>query len=224
MLVEGQAAAPQGWEPSQIAALAVVSLAGLMASLTKSLLIPVLPSIAADDCVLFLWATNPMLPQAMEVMAAWGFTYKSHITWPKDKVGPGYWTRNKHELLLIGTRGDPPAPAPGEQPGSWIEAPRGEHSEKPDMFRRSSRRTSTASGFTIQGKRSSDQTVKSTYFGSVPGCAARITRPLQAAAVVVPGAIVVASARSKRAGAPGSRLCGCSSTWRSRSAPGCCCR
>jgi MFS family permease len=47
-LVAGQAAEPHGWEPSQIAALAVVSLAGLMASLTQSLLIPVLPSIAED--------------------------------------------------------------------------------------------------------------------------------------------------------------------------------
>ena len=37
------------------------------------------PSISADDCVLFLWATVPMLPQALEVMAAWGFTYKSHV-------------------------------------------------------------------------------------------------------------------------------------------------
>jgi MFS family permease len=47
-LVAGQAAEPHGWEPSQIAALAVVSVAGLMASLTQSLLIPVLPSIAED--------------------------------------------------------------------------------------------------------------------------------------------------------------------------------
>jgi MFS family permease len=47
-LVAGQAVEPHGWEPSQIAALAVVSVAGLMASLTQSLLIPVLPSIAED--------------------------------------------------------------------------------------------------------------------------------------------------------------------------------
>jgi N6-adenosine-specific RNA methylase IME4 len=70
-------------------------------------------SIAAPDCVLFLWATVPMQPQAHEVMAAWGFAYKSNLVWVKDRVGTGYWSRNKHELLLIGTRGRVPAPAPG---------------------------------------------------------------------------------------------------------------
>ena len=89
------------------------------------------PTIAADDCVLFLWATAPMLPQALEVMEAWGFTYVSHFVWVKDKAGTGYWNRNQHELLLIGTRGNIPAPAPGTQWPSVIEAPRGAHSEKP---------------------------------------------------------------------------------------------
>ena len=45
------------------------------------------PSIAADDSVLFLWATVPMLPHALEVMAAWGFTYVSSFVWVKDKAG-----------------------------------------------------------------------------------------------------------------------------------------
>ena len=89
---------------------------------------------AADDCVLFLWATAPMLPEALEVMTAWGFEYKSHFVWLKDKAGTGYWTRNKHELLLIGTRGCVPAPAPGEQYASVIEAAKGKHSAKPACF------------------------------------------------------------------------------------------
>jgi len=93
-------------------------------------------SIAADDCVLFLWATVPMLPQAMLVMLTWGFEYRSHYIWLKDKIGTGYWNRNKHELLLIGTRGKVPAPAMGTQWHSVIEAPRGEHSEKPEIFLR----------------------------------------------------------------------------------------
>ena len=88
---------------------------------------------AADDCALFLWATIPMLPQALEVMAAWGFTYKSQFVWVKDKIGPGYWAREQHELLLIGTRGNIPAPAPGEQYLSVISAPRARHSEKPPV-------------------------------------------------------------------------------------------
>jgi N6-adenosine-specific RNA methylase IME4 len=90
--------------------------------------------IAADDCVLFLWATVPMLPQALKVMETWGFAYKSHCTWTKDRIGTGYWFRNKHELLLVGTKGNVPAPAPGTQWPSAIGAPRGRHSEKPEKF------------------------------------------------------------------------------------------
>jgi N6-adenosine-specific RNA methylase IME4 len=92
------------------------------------------PSIAAKDCVLFLWATIPMLPHALVVMATWGFDYKSHYAWGKDKFGTGYWSREKHELLLIGARGDVPCPAPGDQWDSLIMAPRGKHSEKPEIF------------------------------------------------------------------------------------------
>jgi N6-adenosine-specific RNA methylase IME4 len=92
------------------------------------------PSISATDCVLFLWATVPMLPQALEVMQAWGFDYVSHVIWKKDRGGTGYWFRNWHELLLVGTHGHIPAPAQGTQWPSVIEAPRGRHSEKPDRF------------------------------------------------------------------------------------------
>ena len=90
--------------------------------------------IAADDCVLFLWATVPMLPDAIDVMRAWGFEYKSHCMWRKDRIGTGYWFRNAHELLLVGTRGKIPAPAMGTQWESVIDAPVGKHSEKPDKF------------------------------------------------------------------------------------------
>lgn len=88
--------------------------------------------IAAPDCVLFLWATVPMLPQALEVMAAWGFFYKSNYVWVKTEDGTGYWGRNRHELLLIGTRGHVPAPAMGTQRSSVIEAAAAEHSAKPE--------------------------------------------------------------------------------------------
>jgi N6-adenosine-specific RNA methylase IME4 len=91
-------------------------------------------SIAAEDCVLFLWATVPMLPHALVVMGAWGFDYCSHVAWGKNRAGTGYWVRNKHELLLIGTRGKIPAPAPGDQWDSLIMSPRLKHSEKPLLF------------------------------------------------------------------------------------------
>jgi N6-adenosine-specific RNA methylase IME4 len=89
-------------------------------------------NIAAHDCVLFLWATAPCLEFALAVMKAWGFAYKSQYIWVKNRIGTGYWSRNKHEILLVGTRGHIPAPAPGTQWASVIEAPVGAHSVKPD--------------------------------------------------------------------------------------------
>lgn len=88
-------------------------------------------SIAADDCVLFLWATVPMLPDALKVMEAWGFGYVSHRAWRKTRIGTGYWFRNIHELLLVGTRGNVPAPAMGTQYDSVGEGDNSEHSRKP---------------------------------------------------------------------------------------------
>ncbi|QXX74258.1 MT-A70 family methyltransferase [Methylovirgula sp. HY1] len=91
-------------------------------------------SIAADDCVLFLWATAPMLPHALVVMGAWGFDYRTQFVWAKDRIGTGYWNRNRHELLLLGVKGHVPAPAPGTQWDSLLPADVGAHSEKPKIF------------------------------------------------------------------------------------------
>jgi hypothetical protein len=65
-----------------------------------------------------------MLTQALYVMAAWGFEYRTHMIWEKDRTGTGHWVRNKHELLLIGTRGYVPVPAHGAQSVSVIHARR----------------------------------------------------------------------------------------------------
>jgi N6-adenosine-specific RNA methylase IME4 len=93
------------------------------------------PTIAHDHAVLFLWATVPMLPHALLVMEAWGFDYRSHQAWVKDKPGTGYWFRNMHELLLVGIKGSKvPAPAPGQNWPSVVEAPVAEHSAKPVAF------------------------------------------------------------------------------------------
>ena len=89
---------------------------------------------AANNCIMFMWATVPMLPEAIDLLTDWGFTYKSHIAWVKDRMGTGYWTRNKHELLLIATKGNVPAPAMGMQPPSVVELPVMKHSEKPQFF------------------------------------------------------------------------------------------
>jgi len=88
---------------------------------------------ATKDAVLFLWATSPLLPEAMQVINAWGFTYKGSIVWDKD-MGTGNWVLNCHELLLIAVRGDIPCPAPANRPKSVVRAPRGKHSAKPEAF------------------------------------------------------------------------------------------
>ena len=90
--------------------------------------------LAANNCVLFMWATAPMLVDAIEVMESWGFDYTTQIIWGKDRIGTGYWFRNKHEILLVGIKGEVPAPAPGTQVNSIIEASVGRHSEKPEVF------------------------------------------------------------------------------------------
>lgn len=74
--------------------------------------LPVL-DLAATDCILWLWAVNPMLPQAIAVLAAWGFEFKTAGTWLKTtkhgkiNFGTGYILRGSNEPFLIGTRGSP---------------------------------------------------------------------------------------------------------------------
>lgn len=89
---------------------------------------------AAADCVLFMWTTNPHLAIALQVMALRGFTYKSNFVWAKDKPGTGYWNRSAHEILLVGTRGHIPCPAMGTQWASLLSAPVAAHSAKPECF------------------------------------------------------------------------------------------
>ena len=96
---------------------------------------PVAAEIAADNAVLALWATAPKLPEALHVMAAWGFKYTTCAAWDKEVIGMGYWFRGQHELLLIGKRGTPSPPAPEARCSSVYRERRGEHSVKPMYFR-----------------------------------------------------------------------------------------
>jgi N6-adenosine-specific RNA methylase IME4 len=91
-----------------------------------------IPSLATPDAVLFMWTTAPHLQESFQVFAAWGFEYKTNAVWVKDKIGLGYFIRGQHEHLLIATRGDMPCPLPANRPPSVINAPRREHSRKPD--------------------------------------------------------------------------------------------
>ena len=93
---------------------------------------PTIP--ATPDAVLFLWATSPKLAEAMEVLRAWGFSYRTCAVWDKEKIGMGYYFRQQHELLLVATRGSPPTPAPADRPSSVVRVARGKHSAKPAEF------------------------------------------------------------------------------------------
>lgn len=89
---------------------------------------------AAKNAMLFLWATNPKLKEALQVMESWGFSYRTNMVWVKDKFGTGYYVRGQHELLLIGKKGDFPVPSEADRPSSVVESPRMEHSRKPNVF------------------------------------------------------------------------------------------
>lgn len=105
---------------------------------------------AARDCVLLMWAVDPMLPQALDVGRAWGFTYKTTgFVWAKERrltsargngvddldlkrfpIGTGYWTRSNPEICLLFTCGKPKRLSAAVR--KLLIAPRREHSRKPD--------------------------------------------------------------------------------------------
>lgn len=102
-------------------------------------------SVAAENSVLFLWITWPMMPEALNVIGAWGFSYKTcAFAWVKSDVsqiemfpeyqdvfcGMGYWTRSNSEVCLLATRGEPKRVNADVRQG--IIEPRREHSRKPE--------------------------------------------------------------------------------------------
>jgi N6-adenosine-specific RNA methylase IME4 len=89
---------------------------------------------AAQNSVLFLWATNPLLPDALRVMQSWGYSYKSNFVWVKNRSGTGYYVLGQHELLLIGVKGDIGAPLEENRVSSVAFAINNEHSKKPELF------------------------------------------------------------------------------------------
>ena len=81
------------------------------------------PSIAAKDGILFVWATAPLLQQAFRVIEAWGFDYKTNLVWVKDRIGTGHWFRFRHEHLLVATRGESPLPRKGRNGRAFFSRP-----------------------------------------------------------------------------------------------------
>ncbi|WP_246478915.1 MT-A70 family methyltransferase [Kaustia mangrovi] len=93
--------------------------------------------LAAKDCALFMWVVDSHIDQAIELGRAWGFRFKTRaFTWRKltakgtPRIGMGYWTRKQTELCLLFTRGKVRRKDKGVR--EIIDAPRREHSRKPD--------------------------------------------------------------------------------------------
>lgn len=101
--------------------------------------------ITQKHCVCFLWATVPLMPEAMDTLKAWGFQYKTMITWRKImSMGMGYWFRGQCEHLLLGVKGN--VKAFRQQQANFYESQvfevdecyqskAGKHSQKPHYFR-----------------------------------------------------------------------------------------
>jgi len=85
--------------------------------------------IIAERAVCFLWTTNPLLPDGLKVLKAWGFEYKTNFVWEKERHTAGFYNFGKHELLLLGVRGN--KMLPNEKFLSIIEGKNSKHSSKP---------------------------------------------------------------------------------------------
>lgn len=99
-------------------------------------------NIMAPDSVLMVWVIDSMLPQALQCIEQWGYTYKTvGFYWTKVKpsgkehIGLGYYTRSNPEQCWIATRGKGLARS-SRSVRRWLHAPCGDHSEKPDVFYR----------------------------------------------------------------------------------------
>lgn len=95
--------------------------------------------LCTDSAHLYLWVPNALLAEGLQVMQAWGFTYKTNLVWYKvrrdggpDGRGVGFYFRNVTELLLFGVRGSLRTLAPGRTQVNLLATRKREHSRKPD--------------------------------------------------------------------------------------------
>lgn len=103
---------------------------------TKELMTLPIHRIANDDCLLFMWATNPHLAQAIDLGKAWGFEYKTvAFVWDKMSHNPGQYTLSNCELCLVFKRGRIPKPRGARNVQQLIHARRTDHSVKPSEIR-----------------------------------------------------------------------------------------
>ena len=92
-------------------------------------------SICEKDALCFMWTSSPHLVQALEVMKAWGFEYKTiAFVWDKQKVNPGYYTMSQVEICLVGKRGKITVRGSRNE-RQFLSEKRRAHSQKPDEVR-----------------------------------------------------------------------------------------
>ena len=89
--------------------------------------------ITAEHAVHYMWISPHMLPIGFRILEAWGFEFRMSMAWPKETFGLGHWARHEHEELLIGRKGSFPPPPEPLRVSSVLRAPRGRHSEKPEI-------------------------------------------------------------------------------------------
>lgn len=93
-------------------------------------------SIAAEDSLLFMWATSPHLDQAIELGKSWKFNWATvAFVWDKGRVNPGFYTLSQCELCLVFKRGRIPQPRGARNVRQLVTAERGPHSTKPTEVR-----------------------------------------------------------------------------------------
>ena len=95
----------------------------------------------AEDAIIFFWAPIPKIEEALRIVCAWGFTYKTAIVWSKEnegisQQGTGHYIIATCEMILVATRGKPGIPVPKNRPLGILRAPRTKiHSQKPEIIR-----------------------------------------------------------------------------------------
>ena len=103
---------------------------------TKELMKLSVKDVAKDDCILFMWATNPHLEQAMQLGKAWGFEYRTvAFVWDKMVHNPGKYTLSYCELCLLFKRGKIPSPRGARNVRQLVHSKRKKHSVKPAEVR-----------------------------------------------------------------------------------------
>jgi len=92
--------------------------------------------IAEKDALCFLWSTSPMLPDAMQVMVAWGFKYATiAFVWDKQRINAGSYTMSQVEICLVAKRGKIPVPRGTRNERQFLSEMRAKHSAKPAEVR-----------------------------------------------------------------------------------------